>query len=495
MITGIVVVYLLLTLVAGFFINKYMIKSSEDYWVAGRRLGLLANTGTVLATFISGATMVGYISTYYTKAGFASMYTGLGLTVGFVSVMVFMAHKVRRTQFVTIGDLFADRYGHENRMPISVLILYIQVGYLILQNIGLGTALSIVLGWDIKFAIVFASIFTILYVFLGGMFAVVWTDVIQGTIIFVSTVLLVPYFLKTIGGWQAFSTSLKDTASFFYHPTAEGMFGLSYAVRSVLMFGLGNIGFPSYFVRLYTAKDELTARNSYILAGCMLGLFGITTRIIAGQIKVLMPNVAPELVQGVWPLAVKTLLNPVVAGILLTAIVAAIMSTADSVLQVVGTVIARDFYQQKKKDATEKELIKVSRIAILITGVLALIIALLEPASIWDITFYIWTFVANGLAIPLICAFYWKRANLVGSMASSIGGVGVSLVWHLLGSPFGIDHLYPGLVAAILGMVIGSLITPPSKEQITGKYFGPHMSFRNLPKTNEPFGGYGKTNS
>lgn len=494
MITGIVVVYLFLMLVFGLYINKNLIKSSDDYWVAGRRLGLLANTGTVLASFIGGSSMVGYIATYYSKAGYASMYTGIGLIVGFAGLVTFMAHKVRRTHFTTIGDLFADRYGEQNRIPISLLILYIQIGYLILQNMGLGLSLSVVLGWDIKIAIAVASIFTIIYVMLGGMYAVVWTDVIQGAVIFISTIILVPYFLKFVGGWQGLSSSLKEMAPYFYHPTAEGMFGLSYAVKAILMFGLGNIGFPAYFIRLYTAKNEFTARNSFLLAGILLGLFGVATRIIAAQIRVIMPNVSPELVEAIWPLAIKTLIHPIFAGVLLTAIVAAIMSTADSVLQVVGTVIARDFYQKNKPDASEKQLIKVSQIAIVAVGVIALIISLIQPASIWDITFFIWTFVANGLTIPLVCAFYWKRATLTGSLASTIGGVGVSLVWHLIGSPFGIDHFYPGLIAAILGMVIGSLISTPESKETIRKYFGPHMSYKNLPKTDEPFSGYVKTN-
>ena len=487
---AIVVLYLILVLLLGLYVNKYLVKTIDDYWIAGRRLGVIESTGTILATFISGATMVGYIAMYYRAGGFASMYSGLGLTIGFVGVMIFMAHKVRRTGFVTLGDLFQDRYGGSSRVVLSIITLYTQVGYVILQNLGLGTALSIVLGWPINVGITVASVVTVLYVMLGGMFAVVWTDVLQGVLIFFSTMIVLPYLVAKAGGFAVMAKTLKEIAPHFYHPTAKGMFDSSYAIRSVLMFGLGNIAFPAYFVRLYSARDELTARNSYIMAGCMLALFSIATRVIAGALRVIMPNMDPKLVEGIWPLAIKTLVNPLAGGILLAAIVAAIMSTVDSVLHVAGTVITRDFYQKLNKDATESHLIRVSQWAILIVGIFGWAVALMKPASIWDITFYIWAFVANGLAIPLICAFYWKRANLTGALASSIGGVGTTLVWNLLKNPMGIDYFYPGLAVAVVGMVIGSLMSPPPSEATIEKYFGPHMSFFNLPRTHEPFGGF-----
>ena len=126
---------------------------------------------------------------------------------------------------------------------------------------------------------------------------------------------------------------------------------------------------------------------------------------------------------------VNTVFPPFTAAIVVCAVLAAIMSTCDSVLHVAGTTIARDFYQRLVPGASEKKLLSVSRASILIVGAIGLIIALLQTSIIFDLLIFIWNFVANAIAVPLIASFYWKRANETGAVASMVAGMVVTVIW------------------------------------------------------------------
>ncbi len=485
---GVLIGYFALMLLIGWLVDKYLIKTAQDYWIGGRSLGFLVSWGTVMATFVSGATMLGYMSTYYSKGGFASAWMLLGTFSGWFLILVFFVHKVRRTNFVTMGDLFEDRYGPHARLLAVVIILYVQIGYMCIQSIGMGTALSVILGWPINIGIFVGSAVTVAYTLMGGYLAVAWTDLIQGLLILVSTMLAVPMALNLVGGFAGLREGLLANAPFFYDTTANGAFGLSYASKMVLMFGLANYAYPALFVRLYSAKDEYTARNSYLLTGVVLLLFYISAYVLMGCVRLLMPQIDPKMVDAIWPLAVKSLFPPLASGIFLAAIVAAVMSTSDSVLHVAGTTVARDLYYRMNPNASEKTLVSVSRWSILIIGLIGMGLSLMRPAAMFTITVFVWTYITVGLALPLMAAFYWKRATQTGAIASSVCGMLVTLVWFLLKKPFGVDEFYPGLLAALLGLIIGSLVTAPPPESIVDRYFAPGMSFRR-PPSESPFEG------
>lgn len=474
-----IVIYLAVLLLASVWISKNLVHDSSDYWVGGRKMGLLVVTGSIAATFLSGASLIGYPGMYYSNGGFAAPWHMLGTVAGWMLIVIFFIHKVRRTGFVTLPDVFGDRFGEKARFVSAGITIYVQAGYMVLQLAGIGAILSLTLGWNWATSIAIGFIVVVIYVYLGGYVAVAWSDVFQVGIMVIGVLIAAPLAVSQAGGFGAMRETLMQQVPWFFDVLGrDGYFDVQMQIRLILMFGLANLAFPAYYVRILSARNEITARNSFILGGLLVVFFWMILIVLAAAGKVLVPGIPPEAADTFMPTMINTVFPPFTAAIVLCAVLAAIMSTCDSVLHVAGTTIARDFYQRLVPGASEKKLLSVSRASILIVGAIGLIIALLQTSIIFDLLIFIWNFVANAIAVPLIASFYWKRANETGAVASMVAGMVVTVIWVLSGQPYGINEFYPGVIAAVAGLVIGSLVTPPSSKKILDKYFGPHMALR-----------------
>ena len=471
-----ILVYLLVVLLFGFWVQKNLVKSSSDFWIGGAKLGLLVSSCTVAATFLSGGSLIGYPSMYYASGGFAAPWHMIGTVVCWIIIVLFFVHKIRRTNHVTIVDLFEERYGPRARIIAAILNLYIAVGYLVLNVAGIGAVLSAVLGWSWSFSIILGFAVLLIYVLASGYLGVVWTDVVQFFIMVVGVIMVAIISVNMAGGFEVIKNTIMSDVPWYYSTTGlDNYFDPQTQWRLIIMFGIANLAYAPYYVRILSAKNEIVAKNSFIIAGAANIFVWILLLVTAAAGRVLLPNLQ-VVNDNFMPVLITSTLPTIAGAVLLCAIIAAIMSSVDSILHVAGVTVARDIYQRMKPDAPDSKLISVSRWAILVVGVVSVAIAIANPAMIFNILVFVWTFVANGLAIPVMAAFYWKRATEVGAVASMIGGTLTTAVWFFLKQPFGIHEFYPGLVVAVALLVIVSLATAPPSKEVQEKFHGEHMS-------------------
>ena len=481
------IVYLVVILFVGLYVQKKLVKSKADFWNAGAKLGLLVSAGTVSATFISGGSLVGYPSSYFSSQGFAAPWHMLGTILGWIIIVNFFVHKIRRTNHTTLVDLFAERYGNGARIAAAIITLYAAGCYIVMNAAGVGAILSIVLGWNWHFSIILGFAIIIIYTTVSGYLGVVWTDVVQFFVLLLGTVLVAFFAVNAAGGFENIKETIINSDAFNWFYEYEGKnhaFPLQSRLRMTIQFGIANLAYAPYYVRILSAKDEIVARNSFIFSGVIAIFVWVCLLCAAAAGAVLLPNL--EVVNDNYIAVLITTSLPVFAGaIMICGIVAAIMSSVDSFLHVAGVTVAKDLYQHRHPEATEKQLMTVTRVSIVAMGLICVLITLTNPASIFAIMVFLWGYIANGLAVPVICAFYWKRATHAGCVASMIGGTVVHTVWYLLGKPLGLNEFFPGLIAAVLLMIVVSLCTKPSDAAVIEKFHGEHMKLRYTGKMPE----------
>ena len=238
----------------------------------------------------------------------------------------------------------------------------------------------------------------------------------------------------------------------------------------------GNFGVPHFVTRAYIAKDERTARLAQGWAGVALLVFNIPCGLIGLAGIILCPGIEAQ------DIVTLTLLGefvpPVVGGITMAAVLAAAVSTADSVLLLAGTTATHDIYRRHiNPNADPAKLLKMSRIVTLVIGILATVAALLISGSIMWVQAYCVTLLGSAMAAPVIIGLAWKRANAKGGLASSLCGVATAIIWYMLGQPFGVMPMLPAFGVGCIVMIAVSLLTEkPPKEVV--EHFFPESALR-----------------
>lgn len=201
-----------------------------------------------------------------------------------------------------------------------------------------------------------------------------------------------------------------------------------------LVWGTGNISQPAVIVRALSAKDVRTAKTSTAWSGIVFVGFYIALMMLGGTARILFPNLQDP--DFAFPTLVTNIFHPVFGGILMCSILAMIMSTTDSLLLVVGSTVGKDLYQDFiNPKASVKDVLKVSRIAIICVGIIAGIFSLIKPTTILKLQIFNYSTIGATFFIPMMAGFYWERATREGAIASMIGGAATNLLWYALNKP------------------------------------------------------------
>lgn len=463
--------YLLLTfIIAGW---GYKITStSDDYWVAGRSLGVFVSVGTYFATLISSWSVIGAPGYFY-NMGWAGYWQFGGTILTSIFAALWFGAKIRGTGFVTLPDILAARYYSGAVRVISAgLILIGSMIFLTVQALGAGVILRQITGISENIGIILGVIIFLIFTVTGGMHSVAWTDLVQGIMIFVGIFIAVIMGLDKVGGFGAMHRQLAVSAPEFLDPFAGGKMGLLMIFNWYIIWGVGNLGTPQFMGRFLACRDLATVRTSQGLTALTFALFYFLIGTLGGLAKLLFPGIADA--NSVGPMFITQMLHPFFGALIMSALMAAAMSTASSVLLVASTTFVRDFYQAFAKNAIEdRKLVSYSRIVTVLVSIVACILALKRISTIFWLQPNMVATMGASIGTALIAAFAWKRANREGAIASILGGILVTSIWFIMGlqASTGFHPSIPGTAAAILLLVVVSKLTPPTPKEIIARFF------------------------
>ena len=443
--------------------NKY-----DSFLAADRNMNLLQTTSSAAATDIGG--------------GFSIAMGGLGFTLGvsgswmiavsglsIVMVSFLMVPKVKRwsdkVKGLTTGDLFAARFDRKTGTLAAVVIGLSWFTFVGGQIIAGGKLLQVTLNINLTVAVLVSGAVILAYTTMGGLKAVIYTDVFQMLVLMIGIVFIaVPIGLIEVGGWSAMAQqfSSSDSTKHLLDWSAVGwrqMLGWFFAI------------FPVWFIsiaamqRIIAARDVKTAQKGFFLTGIPIEwpLFAIGSTMIGLFARYLIPDLTdPELAT---PMIIMQLLPAGIAGLVIAAYIAAVMSSADSCLMGPVAIFTNDIYKRYiKPNSSELHLVRVARYATLILGILAIVTAYLIP-NVLDLILYAYTFGSAGIFFPMLGLLFWKKTTAKGAFWSMLLGGSSAVIYSIIGEPFGFAASYLGWIIGLPTLVIVSLMSDHSPEE------------------------------
>jgi SSS family solute:Na+ symporter len=407
-------------------VSRRKARGIDDFFVAGRKGGVLLITGSLLATIVGGSATVGMAGLGFSRGLTGAWWLLVG-SIGLVVLGLFFAKKVRGFGLYTLPELIAKQYNGRVGLAASVLIVVAWVGVIAAQIIASGTILGILgVGTPLLWMVVFTIIFTI-YSVLGGQQAVIRTDAVQTGIILAGIFGGLALVLSRLGGFSGLISSLP--AENFAFPVSP-QFGGQELISLLLLVGLTYVVGPDMYSRLFCAKDSNTARKSVFWAALIIVpiAFGIT--LIGMGASALFPGISPE---QALPIIITEVLPPFMGGVVLAALLGALMSSADTCLLSASTIMTVDIIGRFKKSLSPARTLPYSRWAMVIIGVASLLLALVMKGVISTLLFA-FTIYTAGIILPVIFGFYRDRLRVtpLGAMAAIIGGGVAALISRIL---------------------------------------------------------------
>ncbi|MBN1224265.1 MAG: sodium:solute symporter family protein [Candidatus Aminicenantes bacterium] len=457
--------YLTLLFVFGLRIVRRL-KKKEDFLVAGRSLTAPILVGTLLATWIGSGDIFSVSDLSYNH-GYSSLIGSSGGWLGII-IAYFIAGRVRRFGQFTVPDILEARYNKWARILATVTTIIAYVTIVSYQFRGGGWVLNIITDGRIKetHAMAIVAVFVIMYTLLAGMLSVAYLDMFNGILMITAVFISVPFLIHHVGGLSTITANVTARS----HPFLGNMTwiqALGYFVPTLLL-ALGN---GNMYQRFFSARDEKEAKKSvigWIIGVILLGLALQSLAVIGSSyFKGLQAREAGKIIIYVAHQGL-----PLIVGCaLIAAIVAIIVSTANSFLLVPATNVVRDIYQRFiNPDLPDKKMILFSRLVVIVLGITAYALISFFP-RILDAAYAAYTIYGAGITPALVAVFFWKRATVSGGVLSILGGMGVTVIWEVINKllghlPLGTPAVYPALVCSLILLIGVSLLTPrPDKAK------------------------------
>jgi sodium/proline symporter len=490
--------YLGILLTLGFVAERYT-KSLEGFLLGDRKMGPWLTALSYEATAYSGWLMLGFPGRAFSR-GFAAIWAGVACVIGDSLNWLLVSKRLRdeteRLRALTVPEYLERRFpkedGHALQLVASAALAFFMLIYLWAQFVAAGKAMMTMLDWSYVPALGLSAVVIIIYTFQGGYRAVVWTDAFQAVMMLVALGILPLACISEMGGVAglkaalarasseaAASPSLAGTSSHL-ETWFAGLAGLSLFkfLFEDAGLGAGYLGQPHISVRFMAVRDSRALRPAFVLsiffailvcAGAVAaGLSGHGTFHFADAASVpslqdaRTPLTDPE---EILPRLAMAVLPPWLAGLVISAIMAAIMSTASGFLLSVASSMTEDVYHRLlRPSAAQKELVRVSRAVTIALGAGALILALgtnpLDPEStVYKLVLYGWGGLAGCFSAPVTLALFYRRMTRAGCLAGMISGALTVLVWRNIPALSGIYEVIPAMAVSALSILVVSRLT------------------------------------
>jgi len=457
----IVIVYMIGMLSVGYFTNKYVIKDSTDYMLAGRRMGLFMVASSLSANNIGGGSTTGVAAKAFSGWGLSAAWYVLAAAVAMIPLAYF-APKIRKTMAVTIPEVVNRRFGPFAGTITAVLNILSLFCLTASQILASGSVISALTGLPLNICILIAGLVVIFYTTMGGMLADAITDVVQFLIIFFGLLIALPFIINGAGGWAVISAALPAAEFDVTKVGIVTILGLIFNYFCTFLSG------PEMVSRFSSAEDASTAQKASILSAVMMALLAFIPTVIG--LIALAENPGLDAGKGTTALmyATTSYAPAWITGAVAAAIVAATMSSADSNLLCASTILVKDIYQKFiNPDIEDKKIIFLTRACNVTICLVSMGIALFN-VSLVTLNLFAFAlrsagpFAAYGLGLSVKGAT--KNAGLVSIV---VGSVAV-LYWQIIGSPFGILAIVFGSFWGIVSFFLVTWI-----ERMMGKPAAP----------------------
>lgn len=500
-----IVAYLAGMLWIGFQASK---KNSNvgDFYLGGRQLGPLVTAMSAEASDMSSWLLMGLPGLAYLSGLAEPFWTAIGLAVGTYLNWLFVAKRFRRYTIaagnsITVPEFFTNRYGDKKKILTLISALVIVIFFIPYTASGfaaIGKLFSSLFSVDYHWSMIIGALIVIGYTMTGGFLAASLTDLVQSIIMTIALVIVLVFGISQAGGFSAVMSNAESLAghlslSMSHVPDAADFWAAGttkpyslLTIISTLAWGLGYFGMPHILLRFMAIKDENKLKLSRRIASIwvviamgvaiLIGIIGLGMS-RAGAVEVLADSSSAEtiIVQIAHKLSQYGLGSALLAGIILSGIIASTMSTADSQLLAASSSVSKDIVTGfLRKKMSEKDEMLIARLTLGIIAVIGIVLAWNPNNSVFRIVSFAWAGFGASFGPVVLLSLYWKRSNFQGALAGMITGGSMVFIWKFLVRPLGgildIYELLPAFLLALAVNVCVSLATKAPDKEITDTF-------------------------
>jgi sodium/proline symporter len=469
------IIYFIVVLIVGVIFYR-LTGNLSDYILGGRRLGSSVAALSAGASDMSGWLLLGLPGALYVS-GMNQIWIAIGLTIGAYLNWQFIAGRLRRyTEYandsITIPDYLENRFRDRSRILRIISAMVILVFFTIYVSSGLVAGAILfekTFGLSYQIALWVGALLIVSYTFLGGFLAVSWTDFFQGSLMLLA-LMVVPFVAITkTGGWDVVLSRVAALDS----RSLDAFSGMTVlGIVSLMAWGLGYFGQPHILARFMAIRSsgQIPRARLIGMSWMVLSLYGA---ILVGFTGIAYFSGAPlENPETVFISLSQALFNPWLSGILLAAILSAIMSTIDSQLLVCSSALTEDFYKAIiRRRSSQRELVLIGRLSVLAIALLAVFMASDPGSRVLTLVAYAWAGFGASFGPVIILSLFWKRMTRNGALAGMLIGAVTVIVWkQFQGGIFNLYEIVPGFVLSSLGIVVVSLLDREASREIRREF-------------------------
>lgn len=483
------VLYLLAMILIGL---RYMNKNndSSDFFLGGRKIGPWMTALSAEASDMSGWLLMGLPGVAYLTGQKEAFWTAVGLEIGTYLNWLFVAKPLRRYteacgNAITIPQFLTNRFKDSSHVISFVSVIFILIFFTVYTAssfVACAKLINSVFGVPYLGALLLGIAVILTYTLLGGFLAVCSTDFIQGTLMFLALIVTSIIMTLTLGGPEAAFQKVSTFGAQYLNPFVDdgtGFNGMN--IASSLAWGLGYFGMPHILVRFMSIRNENEIKISRRIAMVWVTIAFIGALFIGAVAKVYLKTpLAAGAQETVVIAAISQAYPAFLGGIFLCAILAAAMSTADSQLLVAASAFSEDIYRGfMHKDASPERVLHVSRITVLVIGIVAFFLSLDPTNSIFGLVSYAWAGFGATFGPLILLALFWRGATRTGALSGLIAGGITVIIWHQLhGGIFDLYEIAPGFLMCLAVAVIVSLLDSEKNTEML-KDFDAYKSLKN----------------
>ena len=500
------IVYMAAVIVIGVLFAKKANKSSENYFLGGRSLGPWVTAMSAEASDMSGWLLMGLPGVAYWCGLADAFWTAFGLAVGTYLNWLIVSKRLRRYSIrannsITLPEFFSNRFRENKKIIMTIAALFILIFFTVYASscfVTCGKLFSSLFGLDYKVMMLLGAVFVLLYTLLGGFLAESASDFMQGIVMFVALTVIVIVSITKAGGITNVINNAREIPGFLEFfglasPTVnEAGVQLVEAgkpvfapatdygwltICSMMAWGLGYFGMPQVLLRFMAIRKEEELKRSRRIAMVWV-VISLGVAVFIGIVgRQLFPDalLTKTAAENIFITLSTSYLPPILAGFVMAGILAATISSSDSYLLIAASAFAKNIFQGVvKKQATDKQVMLITRITLLTIALIAIFIALDENSVIFQIVSFAWAGFGATFGPIMLFSLFWKRTTRAGAIAGMIGGAGMVFLWKLaisqLGGMFAIYELLPAFIFSSILIVVVSLLTKKPSAEIEADF-------------------------
>jgi solute:Na+ symporter, SSS family len=439
----IIIVYMAAMVGIGVY-AKTKIKDSNDYHLAGRRLGPIMLAGTLAATEIGGGSSVGVASKAYGEWGLSAGWYVVSAGIG-ILLCSFIAPLMRRAMATTVPEIIGRRYGTSSYAISSILSFVASIALAAVQITATATIVHVLTGFDLTWAILISGVVVVFYTYLGGMWSVTLTDFVQFFIIVFGFAIAVPFALHNAGGFDSVISNLPPEQLGFTKIGWKTIIGLT--ILYFMTFSTGQEAVQRY----YSARNEKTAVVGSLLCGILMSFYAFIPAFLGLIALAVFPNI--EANNALATVSVE-LLPPLIAGLLLSGVISATLSSASGNLLAVASVYVKDIHPTvMRKTVNPDNELKLSKRLVVLSGIVAIGISLFSQAII-PLLVFAFTIRSTGPFAAYILGLLWEKVTPKAGLYSIVIGTVAGIGWQLAKEPYGIMAVVAGCIASLITFLL-----------------------------------------